>query len=129
VSCRLKNATRPEPWCSTAPIPEPDASHSTTMSFVKSGSWSTGAIVRARCKVRNAFSEGPEKATRGGGGEWESIKIPRWNSAYVPKSTRRPSLLTRPRPHRYRKAINPQNQVRNHKNTVKDNNRCKKSQV
>jgi hypothetical protein len=31
--------------------------------------------------------EGPEKATRGGGGEWEPIKIPCRNLAYIPKST------------------------------------------
>jgi hypothetical protein len=49
-----------------------------------------------------------------GGGEWESIKIPRRNLAYVPKSGQRPSLLTRSRPHSYSKAIGPQNQVRNH---------------
>jgi hypothetical protein len=39
--------------------------------------------------------EGPEKATRGGG-EWEPIKIPRRNLAYIPKMTRRPSLPTGP---------------------------------
>jgi hypothetical protein len=41
---------------------------------------------------------------RGGGGEWEPIKIPRGNSAYIPKSTQRPSLLTRSRPHSYSRA-------------------------
>jgi hypothetical protein len=30
--------------------------------------------------------EGPEKATRGGGVEWEPIKIPRRNLVYIPKS-------------------------------------------
>jgi hypothetical protein len=37
--------------------------------------------------------EGPEKATRGrggGGGEWEIIKIPRGNMAYITKSTNTP---------------------------------------
>jgi hypothetical protein len=29
------------------------------------------------------------------GGEWETIKIPRRNLAYIPNRTRRPSLLTR----------------------------------
>jgi hypothetical protein len=58
--------------------------------------------------------EGPEKATRGGGGEWEPIKIPGGNLAYILKSTQYPSLLTRPRPHRYSKAVDPQNRVRNH---------------
>jgi hypothetical protein len=33
--------------------------------------------------------------------------------AYIPKSTRRPSLLTRSRPDSYRKTISPQNRVRN----------------
>jgi hypothetical protein len=42
--------------------------------------------------------EGPEKATRGVG-EWEPIQIPYQNLAYISKLTRRPSLLTRPRPH------------------------------
>jgi hypothetical protein len=32
-----------------------------------------------------------------GVGEWEPIKIHRWNLAYVPKLTRHTSLLTRPR--------------------------------
>jgi hypothetical protein len=32
------------------------------------------------------LSEGPEKATRGGG-EWEPIKIPLGNLAYIPKLT------------------------------------------
>jgi hypothetical protein len=48
------------------------------------------------------------------GGEWESIKIPRVNLPYIPKSTRRPSLLTPSRPHSYGTAIGPQNRVRNH---------------
>jgi hypothetical protein len=57
--------------------------------------------------------EGQEKATRGGGGEWEPIKISCGNSAYIPKSTRCPSLLTRPRLHSHRKAIGPWNRSRN----------------
>jgi hypothetical protein len=61
--------------------------------------------------------EGPEKATRGG--EWESIKIPEGNSAYIPKLTLCPSLLTRPRLHNYREAIGPQNRVRNHSRNMK----------
>jgi hypothetical protein len=52
------------------------------------------------------------------GGEWEPIKIPRRNLAYIPKSTRRPSLLTRPRPHSYSKAIGLQNWVRNRSGTL-----------
>jgi hypothetical protein len=46
------------------------------------------------------------------GGEWESIKIPQGNSAYVPNQTQRASLLTRPRPHSYRKANGTQNRAR-----------------
>jgi hypothetical protein len=57
--------------------------------------------------------EGPEKATRGGGGEWEPIKIPHRNLAYVPKTTRRPSLLTRPRLNSYSKAVSRRNRARN----------------
>jgi hypothetical protein len=57
-------------------------------------------------------SEGPEKATRGG--EWEPIKIPLGNLAYIPKSIRRPSLLSRSRPHSYSKAVGPRNRARNH---------------
>jgi hypothetical protein len=55
--------------------------------------------------------EGPEKATRGGGGEWEPIKIPRGNSTYIPKSIRCRSLLTRPKPHNYRKTIGHRNRL------------------
>jgi hypothetical protein len=47
--------------------------------------------------------EGPEKATRGEG-EWEPIKIPQRNFAYVPKLTQRASLLTRSRLLSYRQA-------------------------
>jgi hypothetical protein len=50
---------------------------------------------------------------RSEGGEWEPIKISHRNLAYVPKSTRCPSLLTRPRPPIYGRAINPQNRVSN----------------
>jgi hypothetical protein len=44
-------------------------------------------------------------------GEWESIKIPRWNFASVPKSTWRASLLTRSRLRSYKQATSPQNWV------------------
>jgi hypothetical protein len=67
--------------------------------------------------MRNNFGkdvEGPEKATRGGGGEWESIKIPRRILAYILESTGCPSLLTRSRPLSYRQAIGPRNQARNY---------------
>jgi hypothetical protein len=56
-----------------------------------------------------------------GGGEWESIKIPRRNLTYIPKSARRPSLLTRPRPYSYSKAIDLWNRVRNRS---RNTNRC-----
>jgi hypothetical protein len=59
-----------------------------------------------------------------GGGEWESIKIPLRNLAYIPNSTRRPSLLTRSRPHSYSKAVGLRNRVRNsNENTT----RCRKN--
>jgi hypothetical protein len=45
--------------------------------------------------------------------EWESIKILHRNLAYIPTSTRRPSLLTRPRSHSYSEAIGPRNRARN----------------
>jgi hypothetical protein len=40
------------------------------------------------------------------GGEWEPIKIPHRNLAYIPKSTRDPSFLTLPRLISYGQAIN-----------------------
>jgi hypothetical protein len=64
------------------------------------GTWRLGVRVKDRRRR-------PE------GGEWEPIKILLENLAYIPKSTRRPSLLTRPRPHSYSTAIGPQNQARN----------------
>jgi hypothetical protein len=45
--------------------------------------------------------KGPKKVTRGGG-EWEPIKIPPNNLAYIPRSSQPPSFLTRPRPPSYR---------------------------
>jgi hypothetical protein len=41
---------------------------------------------------------------------------------YVPNQTQHTSLLTRPRPHSYRKAISPWNQVRRPANTVQVQN-------
>jgi hypothetical protein len=70
------------------------------------------SAARCRCRV-----EGPEKVTRGG--EWEPIKIPHRNLVYIPKSTRSPSLLTRPRPPRYRQVISPLNQARNSSGNMK----------
>jgi hypothetical protein len=66
------------------------------------------------------LTEGPYKVTRRGV-EWEPFKIPQGNSDYIPKSTRHPFLLTRPRSHRYKKAIDPRNWVRNHSGNT---NRC-----
>jgi hypothetical protein len=41
------------------------------------------------------------------------IKILYQNLRYVPNQTQHTSLLTRPRPHSYREAIDPRNQIRN----------------
>jgi hypothetical protein len=54
-----------------------------------------------------------DRRRRPEGGEWEPIKIPRGNLAYIPKSTRIPSLLTRPRPSSYRRAIGLRNRTKN----------------
>jgi hypothetical protein len=70
-------------------------------------------MMRAKNSFSYIGSEGPEKATRDReGGELESIKIPRGNLAYVPNLTWRASLLAQPIPHSYRRAIGPQNWVR-----------------
>jgi hypothetical protein len=45
-------------------------------------------------------------------------KIPLWNLAYIPKSIRRPCLLTRSRPHSYSKAIGLRNWVRDRSRTL-----------
>jgi hypothetical protein len=70
-------------------------------------------------RVPKNVAEGPEKTTRGG--EWDPIKIPYQNLAYIPKSTRHPSLLTPSKLHSYGTAIGPQNWVRNHSENM---NRC-----
>jgi hypothetical protein len=54
-----------------------------------------------------------------GGFEWESIKIPCGNLAYVPKATRCTSCLTQTRTHSYWKAIGPRNLVRQRKSQQK----------
>jgi hypothetical protein len=51
---------------------------------------------------------------RSEGGEWEPIKIPLENLAYIPKSTRSSSLLTRSRPLSYKQAISLRNRARDH---------------
>jgi hypothetical protein len=60
-----------------------------------------------------------DRRRRPEGGEWEPIKIPHGNSAYIPKSTRRPCLLSRPRLHSYRKAIGLRNRIRDHNGNTK----------
>jgi hypothetical protein len=75
------------------------------------------------------FTEGPKKATRGGGGEWEPIKISQRNSTYIPNRNRRASLLARGRPHSNIQAISHRNRVRQPGNTAKDDTRCKQSHV
>jgi hypothetical protein len=45
------------------------------------------------------------------GGEWETIKIPRGNLAYILKLSWHVSVLTQSRPHSYKKATSPQNRV------------------
>jgi hypothetical protein len=60
-----------------------------------------------------------DRRRRPEGGEWESIKIPYRNFAYIPKSTQHPSLLTRPRPHIYNKAIGLQNGVSDRNGNMK----------
>jgi hypothetical protein len=47
-------------------------------------------------------------------------QISQRNLANVLNQTQRTSLLARPRPHRYGKAIDPQNQVRRHRITTED---------
>jgi hypothetical protein len=56
--------------------------------------------------------EGLDKVTRGRD-EWELIKIPQGNSAYVSKQTQYASLLTQSRQRSYWKATSPQNRARN----------------
>jgi hypothetical protein len=59
------------------------------------------------------------------GGEWETIKILQRNLAYITKIWC-PDLLTRPRQHSYRKAIDPRNRVRNHSGNT---NWCRQEHV
>jgi hypothetical protein len=67
-----------------------------------------------------------DRRSRSERGEQEPIKIPNKNLAYILKSTRCPSLLTRPRPYSYNKIVGPQNQVRNHSENP---NRCRQDHV
>jgi hypothetical protein len=63
----------------------------------------------------SSLFQGPDKATRGWGVEWESIKISWGNLAYVPKLTQRIFLLTRSKSYNYRQATDHRNQLRNPK--------------
>jgi hypothetical protein len=61
-----------------------------------------------------------------GGSEWEPIKIPRRNMAYITKRIWHSSLLTRPGPHSNWTAIGPRNRVRN---CSENSNRCQQDHV
>jgi hypothetical protein len=52
--------------------------------------------------------------------ECEPIKILRENLAYIPKQTRRASLLTRAKPYSYRKTIGPRNRISQPRNTAEE---------
>jgi hypothetical protein len=60
------------------------------------------------------------------GGEWEPIKIPLVDLAYIPKWTKDTSLLTQSRLRSYRIATSPQRQVRNW-NHSDSKTRCKQN--
>jgi hypothetical protein len=62
VHLATEESDRPPPWCSTAPTPEPDASHS-TKSQSKSGSWRTGTVINACCRAQNTVSSDQQKPT------------------------------------------------------------------
>jgi hypothetical protein len=53
--CSTKKAIGAVPWCSRAPHPVPEASHSMMKSCPKSGRLSTGAMVSVVFRWRNAF--------------------------------------------------------------------------
>jgi hypothetical protein len=74
-------------------------------------------ILHLHIKIVNE-NEGLEKANRGD--EYEPIKIPLENSAYVLKSIHHASLLTRSTPHSYRETIDPPNRVSQSEITVED---------
>jgi hypothetical protein len=72
-------------------------------------------------KSKNQMVKLKDRKWRPEGGEWEPIKIPLRNVAYVPKSSRNYSLLTRSRPPSYRQAIGFLNWARN---CNRDTKRC-----
>jgi hypothetical protein len=85
------------------------------------------AVCFAWMQVGLVFSSLKDRRRRPEGGcEWEPIKIPHRNLACIPKSTRRPSLLTRPRPHSYSKAVGPRNRASNHSG---DTEQCQQNHV
>jgi hypothetical protein len=73
--------------------------------------------------------EGLEKVTRRGVNESQSTILYEGNLAYIPTHTQCPSLLTRLRPHSYRKSCWPLEWVRKHQITAKDHNQCRQSYV
>jgi hypothetical protein len=78
------------------------------VTFNETASCTRDVFESAGDKVKNRI----RRPKGGGGGEWELIKTLYENSAYVPNLTQCSSLLTQLRPHSYRQAIGPQNQVR-----------------
>jgi hypothetical protein len=63
--------------------------------------------------LRDLEKELKDQRRRPEGGEWEPIKIPRWNLAYIPKLTQHTSLLTRSRLHSHRQVTSHRNRVGN----------------
>lgn len=53
---RLKKTIASSPWCSTAPMPGPEASQSTMNDRSKSCSWNIGAMERTHLRSWNAIS-------------------------------------------------------------------------
>jgi hypothetical protein len=64
----------------------------------------TGQVPMDLRGIRDLRQFVKDRRRRPEGGEWEPVKIPLRNLAYIPKSTRCPSLLTRSRPHSYSRA-------------------------
>jgi hypothetical protein len=74
-----------------------------------SAGWESLRVGQGMCRAKRVKDR---RRRPEGGGEWEPIKIPHRNLAYDPKSTRRPSLLTRPRLNSYSKAVSRRNRAR-----------------
>jgi hypothetical protein len=58
-------------------------------------------IIMSSINTNPEVRERPKKMTRGGGDEWETIKISRGNLAYAPKLIRCTSFLARSGQHNY----------------------------